>query len=233
MITTRRAHARPARPAAAVPRRFRAVPPAQERSRETLGRFAEAVESLPRTRTIEEISVEPIVRRAGRSIGSSCARFRSKDALLPHLYRRCHERLEADVRDRLALVAWDGLDPGPTVIELMRFIVRMYDERRGLLRAPALFARMRPEALPADVVWRRRRIYEPMVGLLARHRGDIAHADPAWASRFAVFLASSIAREMILFEGAPHSRVTPLSRDELLREMTRAAHAYLTHEGRR
>ena len=235
MTTTRRPHARAGAPRrrAAVPARFRAEPPAQDRSRETLDRLVEAVEALLRTRTFEEISVQEIVRRSGRSIGSFYARFHSKEALLPHLYRRYHDRLDSDVRAHMALVNWEALDFGRTVAELARLIVRMYDERRGLLRALALFARSRPEALPADMVSHRRRIYDPLVQVLTRHREHLAHPDPEGASRFAIFVASSIAREKILFEEAPLSRVTPLTRDELLREITRVLHAYLTLEAPR
>jgi len=232
MATSRAVTSRPRahRRGSTLPARFRSAPPAQERSRETVDRLVEAVEVLLRTRTFEEISVQDIVRRSGRSVGSFYARFGGKDALLPHLYQRYHDRLEASLQPRLNRLEWASLDLPETVAALVDFIVSTYDERRGLLRVLALFARTRPDALPADVVAHRRRIYEPLVRILLRHRERIPHADPEAAARFGLFLVSSVAREKILFGDAPHSRVTPLTREALRQELIRALHSYLTAE---
>ena len=64
LVRTRRTRSRPE-----VPARWRHAPPAQARSRETVDRFAEAAEALLQTRPFEEITVQDIVRRAGRPIG--------------------------------------------------------------------------------------------------------------------------------------------------------------------
>lgn len=224
------ARTRGARKRPRVPARFRSQPPVQARSRETMDRFAEAVEALLQTRRFEEISIQDIVRRARRPIGSFYARFGSREALLPHLYQRYHERLESAVQAKLSRVPWESLDFPETVAALVDFMIRMYDDDRGLIRAVAIFARTHPDALPADIVAHRRRIYEPLVHLLMSHRRHIAHADPEAAARFALFLGSSVAREKILFADAPHSRVTPMTREDLRQELIRSLHAYLTFE---
>lgn len=193
-------------------------------------RFAEAVEALLQTRSFEDISIQDIVRRAARPVGSFYARFASKEALLPHLYQRYHDRLEEVLGSRVRRVDWDGLDFTSTVTALADLVIGAYHERRGLLRALALFARTHPEALPADIVAHRRRIYEPLVQILLRHRERVVHADPEAAIRFGIFLVSSVAREKILFGDAPHSRVTPMRREALREESTRAFHSYLTCE---
>jgi len=112
-------------------------------------------------------------------------------------------------------------------------VLETYAERRWLIRALALFARSRPEALPDDILSRRRRAYEPMVEVLLRHRARIAHEDPEAAIRFGIFLVSSTAREKLLFADAPLSRVTPLGRAELRRELVRVLHSYLSGEAPR
>ena len=223
---------RPVRRARPVPRKFRAAPPAQERSRETVERLTDAIETLLLTRRFEDITVQDIVRRSGRSVGSFYARFAGKDALLPHLYQRYHDRLEASLQPRLKRVDWEALDFPDTVSTLVDLLIAVYDERRGLIRVLSLFARTHPDALPADIVPHRRRIYEPFVQILVRHRERISHTDPEAAIRFGLFLVSSVLREKILFGDAPHSRVTPLSRDALRQESIRAFHAYLTFEVR-
>lgn len=215
---------------AAPPPRFRSAPPTQQRSRETMDRFAEAAEELLRERAFESISVQEIARRAERPVGSFYARFGSKDALLPFLYERYHESLEPLFAARLARVDWERLDLPATCEVLVDFLLGVYDERRWLLRALALFARSRPEALPADLVARRGRVFDLPIGKLVRHRARIAHADPDRAAAFGVFLVSSVIREKLLFGEAPHARVTPLGRGALRSELVRALHAYLTCE---
>src|SRR5262245_3759125 len=182
-------------PRATVPARFRWESPAQRRGHETLERFAEATEELLRERSFEDIGVQDIVRRARRPIGSFYARFASKEALLPLLYQRYHDGLEAQVATHVARVPWAELDLARTVDAFVELVIAVYTERPWLIRALALFARTRPEGLPHDLVEQRRAVYAPLFAALLRHRPHIAHADPEAAVRFAVFLALSVARE--------------------------------------
>jgi AcrR family transcriptional regulator len=195
-----------------------------------MDRFAEATESLLRDRPFEQISIQEIARLAERPIGSFYARFGSKDALLPFLYQRYHESLEALFAARLARVDWDALGFDTTIEALVDFLVGVYDERRWLLRALALFARSQPAALPADVVGARSRVFDLPIRILARHRASITHADAEAAIGFAVFIVSSVAREKLLFGDAPHARVTPISRRGLRDELVRVFRSYLTSE---
>jgi AcrR family transcriptional regulator len=210
--------------------RFACAPPAQQRSRETMDRFAAAAEELLREKPFEEISVKEIVARAGRPIGSFYARFAGKDALLPFIYQRYHEGLESLFAARLARVDWDALGFEESLAAMVEFLLGAYDERRWLLRAVSLFARAHPAALPADLVARRGRVYDLPIRILARHRDRIAHADVEQAVAFGVFLVSAVARERLLFGDAPHARVTPIGRRELRDELIRVLHSYLTCE---
>ena len=210
--------------------RWRSSPPAQKRSRETADRFAAAAEQLLRDRPFEEITIQDLVRRTGRPIGSFYARFASKEALLPVLYERYHDGLEAVVVTRLARIEWAKLDFPSTVAALVDFLLGLYTERRWLIRALALFTRMRPEALPTDVVARRRRVYDHAIEILMPHRTHILHANPEAAIRFGVYMVSCVAREKLLFVEAPLSRVTPMTRKALRDELVRTLHAYLAAE---
>src|SRR5262245_61977895 len=210
--------------------RFHYAEPAQIRGRETQERFAAAAEELLKDRPFEAISVQEIVRRAGRPIGSFYARFASKEALLPLLYQRYHTGLEPWVAARLERHDWARLDFPTTVSAMVEFLVALYDERRWLIRALALFARSHPTALPSDVVENRRRLFDHIASILARHRAHITHPDPESAARFGVFLVASVVREKLLFGAAPHARVTPLNRRTLREELVRTLHGYLTCE---
>ena len=210
-----------------VPPRWLRKPPAQQRGRDTAERFAQAAEDLLRTHPFEEIAIRDISRRAGRPIGSFYARFASKEALLPFLYQRYHEGLEALFAARLARIEWDALDFDAAVAALVEVLIAQYTERRWLIRALALFSRNRPEALPADLVERRRLVFDHAVRVLIRHRRRIAHADPEGAIRFGVYLVCAVAREKLLFGEAPHSRVTPMSRRTLRDQLVRTLASYL------
>lgn len=213
-----------------VPARWLRSEPAQQRGRDTVDRFATAAEDLLRTRPFEEISIRDIVRRAGRPVGSFYARFASKEALLPLLYQRYHEGLESLFATRLARVDWESLDFEAAIVAMVEFVMAQYAERRWLIRALALFTRSRPEALPTDLVERRRRVYDHAVRVLIRHRARIAHRDPEAAIQFGVFLVSAVAREKLLFGESPLSRITPMTRKRLREQLVRAFLGYLRTE---
>jgi len=213
-----------------VPTRLHFTTPIQPRGHETQERFAAAAEELLKDQPFEAISVQDIVRRAGRPIGSFYARFGSKEALLPLLYQRYHVGLEPWVAARLARHDWEQLDFPNTVSAIVEFLVALYDERRSLIRTLALFARMHPNALPTAIVENRRRLFDLLARILARHRGRIRHSDPEAAARFGVFLVASVVREKLLFGAAPHARATPLNRRTLREELVRSLQGYLAFE---
>lgn len=212
------------------PARFRSAPPAQERSKETMERFARATEDLLAERPFEDISVQDIVQRAQRPIGSFYARFKSKDALLPYLYGRYHEGLEDVFEQKLARHDWPSLEFVATLEAIVDLLIAAYDERRWLIRAMALFTRLRPDALPADVIPRRVKLYDGIVDRVLRHSARIRHDDPAGAVRFGLFLVESTMREKLLFGQAPHAKATPLGKHALRAELVCAFHGYLTCE---
>src|SRR5262249_2467930 len=142
--------------------RWHHAPPVQARSRETVDRLAGAAEELLRERSFEEIGVQDIARRARRPVGPVYARFARQGAPRPFPYPRYHEGLEPLLRARLARVPWARLGFEGTIEAVVELILGMYTERPWLIRALALFARLRPEALPQGLVEQRRRAYEPL-----------------------------------------------------------------------
>jgi AcrR family transcriptional regulator len=203
-------------------------PPLQERSRATLERFATAAEELLREKSFEEITVQEIARRAGRPIGSFYARFPGKESLLPFLYERYDQSLEATFHARLAEVDWEELELAATVDRLVQLLISLYENRRWLLRALALFARQHPDALSEELISRRRRIYDGIAEALLRHRHEITHEDPEEAIRFGIYVVSAAARDSLLFSDAPHARVTAISAARLRRELAGTFLGYLT-----
>lgn len=204
------------------------APPLQDRAQETVERFARAAETLLREKPFEAIGVQELARTAGRTTGAFYARFTSKDGLLPFLYERYDRGLDALIRRRLAGIDWASLSLARAVAALVGVLIGLYVERRWFLRAMALFARHHPEALPAEIYDRRRRVWDLAVEGLRPHRARIAHDDPDEAVRFGVFLISAAARDKLLFGDAPHAGVTTISQARLEAELSRALLGYLT-----
>jgi AcrR family transcriptional regulator len=227
MSTATRTRPKPRRTARVVAPRWRSAAPVQERSRETMDRFAEAAEQLLRERAFEAITVQDIVKLAHRPIGSFYARFKSKEALMPHLYQRYHDGLAPLFDARLAAVPWDHLNFRDACAHMTDVLLAMYTDRRWLLRAMALFARQHPEALPPGLVGQRQALYARAGDILLRHRARIAHADPEQAVRFALFLVSAVARDKLLFPDAPHASATPMEDGALRDELAHTLFSYL------
>lgn len=201
--------------------------PLQERSRRTLGRFLSATERLLETRRFEEISVEEIARGARASIGAFYARFRDKQALLPCLYARYDEELDA------RLAALERRRPAGQSLEqtaewIVREFLRLYRERTHLMRALALYARTHEAEIGAEVRARRRAQQMLFLTALFAHRERITHPDPERAVELGLYFAVSALRDRVLFAASTHAASTRLGDAELVRECVRMLVGYLT-----
>ena len=206
----------------------RVIDPLQDRSRRTLEKIGRAVEELLSSKSFYEISVNDIVARAGCSIGSFYARFKSRDDLLPYLYQRYNDDLRPRMQARMQSVRWQDLSFRETVRLIAEGTVDLYLERRHLLRAVALLARTKPEAIGPEIRSTRGATTDLPAKLLARFTSEIRHEDPLDAARVGFFMLTAIAREKILFGEAPHAASTLLSPAQLKRELARMLYGYLT-----
>ena len=202
-------------------------PPRQARARQTLERLLDATEAMLATRPFDAISVAEIVAAAGTSVGAFYARFRDKDALLPALYERYDAWLTARTTCLAAERPWEGRSLSEVADWLAAELVRFFDERRHLMRALALHARLRPEKIDADTRARRKRQTSFLREALLTCRDEIDHPDPERAVDLAIFMAASTCREWILFAEAPHAEATRDTNDELVREVARLIVGYL------
>jgi AcrR family transcriptional regulator len=195
------------------------------RSQETLDRILDAAEALVAEKGFEDATVAEIARRAESSVGAFYARFRDKDGLLYALYERYFEQATATADLALDPARWADV-PIPGILRaVVRFLVEIYRERRGLIRAfvvrnhtDAEF-RARQERLSHYV-------NEKLSELLLARRSEIAHADPARAAAFGLTLTVSTIESAVLF-GEMRSSALALTDDELSSELTRAYLAYL------
>ena len=201
--------------------------PRQARSRATFDRLLSAAVALLAERRFEDASVAELVRRAGSSVGAFYARFESKEALLHELDVRLFETGRAKWREFLAAERWEGASAAAILSEVIGRLVETRRERRGLLRALALYVRSRPASEFARRSAKLNRLLtDRLTELMLTRRSEIGHPRPALAIAFALEIVDSVTRDAILFAdmGLNPAR---LSDAELEAELLRALKLYL------
>jgi AcrR family transcriptional regulator len=200
-------------------------PPQQARSQETLERLLDAAEQLVTEKGFEDTAVAEVARRAASSVGAFYARFPDKDALLHALYERYHEQAIATADAALEPARWEEARIAEILDAVVRFLVSLYREQSGLIRAFVVRNH-------TDVEFHARRerllhyVNERLSALLLARRDEISHPDPEKAAAFGLIQVFATLDTVMLFgERRPGALV--LSDDDLAAELTRAYLAYL------
>src|ERR1700752_3440853 len=110
-------------------------PPRQAPSQDTLDRILDAAETLIAEKGFADATVADIARRAGSSVGSFYTRFHDQDRLLYALYERYFEQATATADAALDPKRWEGAGIAEILRAVTRFLVQVYRERAGLIRA--------------------------------------------------------------------------------------------------
>ncbi len=200
-------------------------PPQQTRSQATLDRILDAAEALVAEKGFEDTPVGEVVRRAGSSVGAFYTRFKDKDGLLYALYERYLEQATATADDALEPTRWEGAGVPEILLSVVRFLVQIYREQAGLMRAFVLRNQTDPE-------FRARQdrlshyVTDKLTALLLERRDEMATASPERACAFGLTMAFNTIESTVLFGELRSSRFS-FTDDELAAEITRATLAYL------
>jgi AcrR family transcriptional regulator len=200
-------------------------PPQQARSQETLDRILAAAATLVAEKGFEDTPVSEIVARARSSVGAFYARFPDKHALLHALSARFVEEGMATADAALDSRRWAGYAASEIVASVVRFLVRIYREQGGLIRAFVLRNHTDPE-------FRERQdrlstyVEDRVSGLLLERVDEIRAPDPERAIRFGLTFVFCTLENVMLFGELRPSWLT-LSDDEFAAELARAWLAYL------
>lgn len=204
-------------------------PPQQARSQETLERLLDAAEGLIARKGVEDAPISEIVREAGSSVGAFYTRFRDKDALVHALYERFLAQAFATSDAALDPERWEGARVGEILGSVVRFLVSIYREQHGLLRAFSLRTRTHEE-FRARQERLSHYVSEKLCALLLARADEISHPDPALAAAFGLTMVFSTIESTVLF-GEMRSGVLSFSDDGLAAELTRSYLAYLGATG--
>jgi AcrR family transcriptional regulator len=213
-------------PTAPTPLELRWVrPPQQVRSQETLDRLLDAAEQLVGEKGFGDATIAELVRRAGSSVGAFYARFRDKDGLLYALYERYLEQAIATADAALDPRRWEGASIPEIVHAVVPFLVSVYRERQGLIRAFVLRNHVDPE-FRARQERLSHYVNAGLSRLLLARAGEIRHPAPARAATFGLTMTVNTIESAVLF-GELRSSALTLSDEELAAELIRAFLAYL------
>jgi AcrR family transcriptional regulator len=199
--------------------------PRQARSRETLDRILDAAETLVADKGFEDATIAEIVRRAESSVGAFYTRFRDKEGLLYALYERYLEQAVATADDALEPSRWEGADVRELLGAVVRFLVTIYREQGGLIRAFVMRNHSDPE-FRARQERLSHYVSDKLAAVLLAHRDEIRHPDPDRAVTFGLSMVFATIEGQVLF-GETRSRALALRDDDLAAELARAYLAYL------
>ena len=204
--------------------------PQQGRSEASLARIFDATRGLLEEHTFDQLSIAHIVREARSSVGVFYARFADKQALLDCLDEQYAN--EVILEFEAAGEDWRrrSLPLRRLVAEATDFLVRFHRERRGLVRALVLHARLHTDGPFTERSQRMVSSTPALPRAFLERRDEIRHPRPKQAVRFAFVQALTMVRERILFPEGPAS-VTGLADRQLRREVARGWLAYLTFSG--
>lgn len=200
-------------------------PPQQARSQETLVRLLDAAEQLVAEKGFEDTPVAEVARRAGSSVGAFYTRFEDKDGLLHALYDRWLQEATATADEALDPARWEGANIPEILSSVVRFLVEIYRERGGLIRAFVLRNRVDPE-FQARQERLSHYVSQGVTALLLARRAEIAAPDPERAAAFGFTLVMNTLENVMLF-GELRSGSLILDDDALAVELASAYLAYL------
>lgn len=177
--------------------------PEQERSRRTLEQMVDAAAELLAERPFDEVRVDEIARRAGYTKGAFYHRFEDKEALLRHLNGRTFEEALRGWDEFLSPASWEGRPLSEIAEALVHRIVRIYTERRALMRAFVYQARWHDD----EQVRERARelndfVRERVLALVRTRRSQLAvghREEPEDAVDFWLAACQGMLGELLLF----------------------------------
>ena len=196
--------------------------PQQARTREGLARLLEAAEDLIAEKGFDDAGIVEIAQRAGSSVGGFYRRFRDKDGIIQALHEKfCEDaRLTADAA--LDPARWEDESLAAVAREFIAFLVQIFSERQGLLRAFLKHA-LGDRAVRERNLELFRHLSRRLSLLLRTRHHEVTHPQPDLAAAFGLQMVLGTLDHAIQV----HQEPLPLGDERLVAELTRAFSSYL------
>lgn len=200
-------------------------PPLQSRSQLSLERMLDAAEEIISEKGFEGATVAEIVRRSETSVGAFYGRFGEKEALLSCLHDRFTKEAMATTDAVLDPARWEASTIAEILSETLPFLVQVYREKVGLIRA------FIAKGCTDDEFCKR---WVPLNAHLVRRLGDlilarsesITHPEPSLAITVGLQMTLSTLDRLTLFRVC-EAETIGLDDDRLPSELVRCFLSYL------
>ncbi|MFO0948510.1 MAG: TetR/AcrR family transcriptional regulator [Planctomycetota bacterium] len=201
--------------------------PLQTRSQESLDRILDAAEAMIAEKGFEPTSVAEIAKRANSSVGAFYGRFREKDDLLRCLHDRFIVQAIATTDAVLDPARWEGSSIADIMAETVPFLVDVFRERRGLLRAFLVRSGVDPEFARGEPS--NQHLAQKLRALLLARREEIQHPNPALAIDLSLQAILGTLNDLALL-GCPDNTGLKLDDPDLGPELARMVVRYMGAE---
>ena len=195
------------------------IEPTHKRGRESQDRIVRATLALIEATPFDQLTIAEIMGEAGMAVGTFYRRFRTKESVLPFVFKAYDELFEEWARG----FAEDEPASRDEAIDLIvRRTARLFSEHAGLIRTVHLYNRLHPEI--SDIQPSRGELSALMGAVLAKD-SDHPTIDALIRGRMAVLTMVSVMTEHFLYRDlAPAATANLRNRDiqELLTRMLKA-----------
>ena len=182
----------------------------QKRAARTREKILAALEQLLEGKEFEAISIADIARQGKVAVGSIYSHFEDKEALLPALFDRYVERIEARVAEFVEHGTIDGKKYEPNAAPDLRGAIeqsirgahRQVSETLGLRRALLTYRRLNPDVEVPLVSKLGRDAIELLAAELDKYRDEIVHTDLHEAARMVSYFLNIAFLDRIVLPAA-------------------------------
>ncbi len=198
-------------------------PPKQARSKATLEKLLQALDDLLIDHYFEQIKVVDICRRASVSVGNFYRRFKSKEELLPYLYKVAQYQYQKWFQTMIDK-DWKG-DLNLRVEQLIQGTMWYYHHHQHVFRTTMLYARLHPNEISADE--QEQELYNQLLSSWSDCTTDYDSAALQEAFNYLGYILPVLAADWIIFPNSPPAINFDMNQRQFIIQTSTMFHAYL------
>lgn len=205
-------------------RYFTDNPPKQVRSKETLEKLLKALDELLIDDYFEQIKVTDICSRAGVSVGNFYRRFKSKEELLPYLYKVAKYEY-FNWFQTLIEKNWKG-DLNTRVEQLIQATLWYHHQDQHIFRTTLLYGRLHPQEI--DGKKQELSLYKQLLDSWIDCTSEYDHDALHNAFDYLGYTLSVLAADWIIFPSSPPAVSFEMNQRTFIAQTSAMFQAYLT-----
>lgn len=203
---------------------FTQNPPKQARSKETLEKLLQALDDLLIDHYFEKIKVVDICQRAGVSVGNFYRRFKSKEELLPYLYKVAQFEYNKWFQTMIDK-SWKG-DLNQRVEQLIQGTMWYYHHHQHIFRTTMLYARLNPQMVKSDS--QEQELYNQLLCSWADCTDKYDKAQLSDAFNYLGYILPVLAADWILFPDSPPATNFDMNQRQFITQTSMMFQSYLS-----